>query len=249
MKKIIKQLSLGALSVLSVAAMSGGAAFAQSSGLMQTNLNQMNGSGASGTSSVEMLGNNQVRVRLNMTGSSPNLPHAQHLHIGGTNECPTIQADTDKDGLINTKEGEPAYGPVKTSLTTEGDVGEGRALAVEMMPKADANGIITYDRTFTLPAGVTEADVRKAVVVNHGISELFGDKAKYDGEKKSSLDPKLPLEATIPAACGALASTPVGSVAAGFEPASKMNNVAPIALGAISLAAAGVLIARRRAEN
>jgi Cu/Zn superoxide dismutase len=62
-------------------------------------LNPLNTSGSSGTATVVVNGN-QVTVTIESTGLSPNLPHAQHIHIGGQNICPTDAADDDGDGLI-----------------------------------------------------------------------------------------------------------------------------------------------------
>lgn len=71
-------------------------------------------------------------------------------------------------------------------------------------PVADEDGSISYSRTFDLSDDVDEDDVRDGVIVQHGISELFADLAQYDGEPRSSIDPRLPLEATIPTDCGEL---------------------------------------------
>ncbi len=170
-------------------------------GQHMANLSALNGSGANGTATVQVNGN-QVTVTIKSSGLSPNLPHAQHIHIGGQNMCPTKAADQDGDGLINTVEGQPAYGPVQVSLTTQGDVSAESALAVDRFPVADANGMLNYSRTFELPEGVTAQDVEMGVIVQHGISKLFGDPNMYDGDPRSSLDPSLPLEATIPTTCG-----------------------------------------------
>ena len=50
-------------------------------------LTELNSSGASGNATITLDGNT-VTVLMNVLGTSPNLPHAQHIHIGGTNECP-----------------------------------------------------------------------------------------------------------------------------------------------------------------
>jgi len=132
------------------------------------------------------------------------LPHAQHLHIGGENQCPSPSADTNNDGFISVAEGAPNYGGIKISLTESGDVSPSSGLALDRFPVANANGEVNYERTFTLPENVTAEDLRNAVVVQHGISELFDDTAMYDGEKRSSINQDVPFEATVPAACGEL---------------------------------------------
>lgn len=167
-------------------------------------LNELNGSGATGTAYVSVTGN-QATVNIESTGTSPGLPHAQHFHIGPkATSCPDISSDMDGDGLISTAEGLPSYGPIKVSLTTEGDVSADSGLAVERFPVGESNGDLSYSRTFTLPEGVTGADLANAEIVQHGVSTLFGDPGAYDGEPRSSIAPTLPLEATIPANCGVL---------------------------------------------
>jgi hypothetical protein len=173
----------------------------------QTELDSLNGSDVSGTATIEATSDGMVTVSLETTGFVGGNPHAAHLHIGGNNECPGEDV-AGEDGLISTAEGIPAYGEVQVSLTTEGDVGADSALAVERFPVAAEDGSVTYERTFELPSGVTAEDLSNAVVVQHGFASLGGDEMAFDGEAQSSLDPSLPLEATIPVACGPLEEQP-----------------------------------------
>lgn len=173
----------------------------------QTELESLNGSDVSGTATIEATNDGRVTVSLETTGFVGGNPHAAHLHIGGDGECPGQDVAGD-DGLIDTAEGQPAYGPVMVSLTTEGAVDKASALAVERFPVASADGAVAYERTFELPSGVTVEDLSQAVVVQHGFASLGGDTATFDGDAKSSLDPSLPLEATIPVACGPLEEQP-----------------------------------------
>lgn len=172
--------------------------------VLRADLDELNESGADGQVTVVMK-DGGLMVTLQARGVSPDLPHAQHIHIGGTNTCPTA-AMAGEDGMISTIDGAPAYGGVRVSLTTEGDVSAGSALAVPRFPVANGAGVMTYQRRFELPEEVTPMEVEMGVVVVHGISELFGDPAAYDGEPRSSLDPTLPLEATVPTLCGKLTS-------------------------------------------
>ena len=178
---------------------------AQLANTLHADLEPLNRSGANGDASV-VFAENRLTVTVNARGVSPTLAHAQHIHIGGRAECPAPDAATSSDprDVIDTVEGQPAYGPVKVSLTTDGAVGADSALAVPRFPVASGSGIYTYNRTFDLPPGTTVNDVRNGVVVVHGISKLYADQAKYDGAPKSSLDESLPLEATAPAMCGKL---------------------------------------------
>jgi hypothetical protein len=81
--------------------------------------------------------------------------------------------------------------------------------------------------------------MNNAVIMQHGISELTGDKAKYDGTKKSELDNKLPAETTLPSACGKLTAVPAGGVATGGGSTAGIEHTGLFATGAIALIAAG----------
>ena len=180
-----------------------------------TALAPLNRSGGSGSVTIDVDGD-QVTVRLEANGVSPNLPHAQHIHIGGRNVCPPPGAGATHPptDLIDTVEGQPFYGGIEVSLTTEGDLGAASGLAVERFPTAEADGSYVYERTFALPEGVTVDDLGDGVIVVHGISTLFDDATKYDGEPRSSLAPDMfPLEATIPALCGELVEGDLADVA------------------------------------
>lgn len=228
------------LPILAVALGLGAAAWAhaqQSQGYTAT-LAVLNNSGASGTAKATLNGT-ELTIEIHSTGMTPNAPHAQHLHIGGTHTCPTIAADTDKDGLINTTEGLPSYGPIMVSLTTSGDVTDASGLAVDRFPKADASGKLDYTRTFTLPSGVTADDLKNAVVVQHGVD--VDKSGTYDGAKKSELDPSLPAEATLPADCGkqvAAAASAAPTTASG-SPSPQAATAAPTARTGSTLPSTG----------
>jgi hypothetical protein len=184
--------------------LSGAARAAEGEGYM-AELDPLNSSEASGHAKV-MVDGNQLKVMIESHGHSVDLPHAQHIHFGeeARHECPTIEDDEDGDNFVNTAEGQPAYGPVQVSLTTEGDVSPESGLAVDRFPVGESDGKVHYTRTFDVPENFSVEDLEDAVIVQHGISELFENQAAYDGEPRSSLDPNLPLEATIPATCGPL---------------------------------------------
>jgi hypothetical protein len=168
-------------------------------------LDPLNSSEASGEAKVTVDGD-RLTVTIESEGHSAGLPHAQHIHFGeqARHECPNMGDDKNGDELITTTEGAPAYGPVQVSLTTEGDVSADSGLAVDRFPVAESDGSVSYERTFEIPEGFSAEDLKDAVIVQHGISELFEDPAQYDGEFKSDLNPDLPQEATVPATCGAL---------------------------------------------
>jgi len=240
----------------------------QSTRTITAQLSELNGSGASGQVNVTEVSTNRVTVSLDANGVSPGVPHAQHFHIGGRNVCPPASADTNGDGLVNTAEGMASYGPIKVSLTESGDLAAGSGLAVDRFPTggdadpADGRSEYEYLRTFTLPSGVSIADLEDAVVVVHGVTDLFGDPAAFDGDQKSPLDDSLPLEATIPAACGKLrvqtagqvGQVPSGGVSAGFGGTAGQGElpIAPVAGAVAAIGGVGVALvqfARRQAAG
>jgi hypothetical protein len=178
------------------------AAFAQD--MFQADLAPLNNSGASGTANLALEGD-QLTTDIASQGLAPGLPHAQHIHglEQAMSECPTILNDQNGDNLVNTTEGEPSYGPILTSLTTEGDTSPESALAVDRFPVANEDGTLTYDRTFGVPANVADR-LEEFAIVQHGV-DLNGN-GVYDEEAAgpSDLDPSLPQEATIPANCGVI---------------------------------------------
>ena len=138
------------------------------------------------------------------TNMAPGLPHAQHIHgmAQAISECPTLAADTNGDGLINTAEGLPSYGPIRVSLTTRGDTSPASALAVNRFPTANSDGLLRYDRDFSVSRKVAR-NLGKFAIVQHGVD--LNHNGRYDfSAGPSELDPSLPQEATIPANCGVI---------------------------------------------
>ena len=60
----------------------------QGSTTLEAHLTELNDSGASGTAWMTLEGN-ELTVKLDSSGMLAEAPHAQHIHIGGANECPT----------------------------------------------------------------------------------------------------------------------------------------------------------------
>jgi hypothetical protein len=124
---------------------------------LSATLTELNGSGASGTATAVVKNQKIESISVHAHGLTPDAPHAQHIHYGeeARNECPSLFDDTDGDGLINTVEGVPAYGPVVVSLTTTGDTTPASTLAVDRYPVSQG-GSYDYFRTgieFTDVAG------------------------------------------------------------------------------------------------
>lgn len=248
MRRTITTLGLTAVTVMAMAT----AAAAQSSASYTAQLDGLNDSGASGTAMVQVNGD-EVTVTVETSGASAEAPHAQHIHVGGTNTCPTMENDDNDDGVVSTPEGGAAYGGIKISLTTEGDTSADSALAVDRFPTANGDGVVSYERTFTLPDGVTADDVANGVIVQHGVanSSLGEDDAAYDGPD-SPLAEGVPQEVTLPNVCGSLQAAPAGGVATGGGGMADTSGTSS-GIGLAALALFGImgvgLVTRRRATN
>ena len=245
--------TIGALGVASGAllVLPASPASAQQATDYQASLDQLNGSGASGTAMIQVSGN-QATVTVDITGESAGAPHAQHVHIGGQGVCPTAAEDTDGDGLVSVPEGQPKYGEINVSLTTSGDVSPESALAVDRMPTAGSDGHVTYERTFDLPSGVTAESLANGVVVSHGYagSSLGTDPSAYDGPD-SPLMAGVPQEATLPVACGTLTAMPAGGVQTGggglasSDTGTGWTPYVLVGVGVAALGAAALGVTRR----
>lgn len=190
--------------------------------------------------------------------SSMPFPHAQHIHAGGQGMCPTPGDDADGNGVIDTPEGLPAYGPVVTSLTQEpGEFQPADTLDIANFP---TGGTASYDRTIDLDydaetdAGTfnpaEQIRTSNAVIVVHGLNPAI-----MPGESSLEVSPlndllpdlELPLAATAPALCGELTETGDGSFTAELRPmnpvASSQVDAVPaggVAAGGGSMAAAAM---------
>ena len=160
------------------------------------------GSNVRGTAHVMRRGD-RVMVTVKARGLSPDLPHAMHIHGKNAGElafCPGANRRTGivDDGLIETAEGVPDYGPVQVSFTTRGDTSEKSVLALDRFPVARGNGKLTYQRTFSIPSAVAQRLEEKHIVIH-------GDDLDRDGEyggRTTALG--APLEGELPVACGQL---------------------------------------------
>jgi hypothetical protein len=220
----------------------------------QAQLGALNGSSASGSVMIHLSGD-QATVTEKVSGlaatfSGAPYPHVQHIHIGAKGQCPTMAADTDKDGVISTTEGGPSYGAIGATLSTSGDTSPAAGTTLTVAPSGDS---YSYNRTFTLdPATLQSLKAGTAVVVVHGLDPATLPAAAQT--KPSDLVPSLPLAATSPALCGTLtasqmSSMPAGSAATGGGSTAGVEDQGLLALGGGLLAAgavAGGLALRRR---
>ena len=148
----------------------------------------LNNSGVSGSAELTLMGD-QLTVKVNAIGLEPNRVHPQHIHgfadNKGNSTCPTPAADTNGDGLVDLVEGLPSYGGVLLELY----------VPVDEFPVADANGVLTYERTFTL--GTTEFDEEGELISQSDLSPLQNRTIVLHGMTVNG-----EYVATLPVACG-----------------------------------------------
>lgn len=152
------------------------------------NFNPLNGSGVSGTAELTLNGD-ELTVKVNATGLEPNMVHPQHIHGFADNKrnstCPTPAADTNGDGLVDLVEGLPSYGGVLLELY----------VPIDEFPVADANGVLTFERTFTL--GETEFAEEGEVITRSNLTPLQNRTIVLHGMTVGG-----EYIATLPVACG-----------------------------------------------
>lgn len=218
-----------------------------------------NDSGSSSTAQLTVDGDT-LKISIEGEGFTPNSPHAQHFHGSFSEDkkftCPDSSADKDGDGQVNTEEGLPMYGDVILSLTTSGDTSAKSGLAIDRMPKADADGNLSYSRTIELPAGAG-AKLKNLHVVQHGLDANGNDKYDLEALGESTFAKSLgvngiPEEATNPATCGTVTGASVGDMPSGGVDTGDGTTDGIEAGGTFGLAGAafaiagGALLYRRR---
>lgn len=148
----------------------------------------LNGSGVAGSAELTLIGD-ELTVKVNATGLEPNMVHPQHIHGFSENKanstCPTPAADTNGDGLVDLVEGLPSYGGVLLELY----------VPIDKFPVADANGVLTFERTFTL--GETEFAEEGELISASNLSPLQNRTIVLHG---MTVDGE--YVATLPVACG-----------------------------------------------
>jgi hypothetical protein len=177
----------------------------------------------------------------------------QHIHGGAEGQCPSMSADKNGDGIVDTVEGQPSYGPIQTTLSTSGDTSPKAGTDVKTAP---SGGSFNYSRTITLDSATLDSlKSGKAVIVVHGLDPSTLSK-QAQGEK-SHLVPSLPLAATSPALCGKLSASqmsgmPSGAANTGGGATSTSQDEVLFGLGGAALLAAGgvtALVTSRRRSN
>ncbi|MDQ2836907.1 MAG: hypothetical protein M3Y89_05740 [Actinomycetota bacterium] len=231
-----------------------GAASAAGSSSYQAQLSALNHASGSGNVMISLNGS-QATITEHFSGLAATFggkpyPHVQHIHIGAKGTCPTTAADTNKDGVISTTEGGPAYGAIGATLSTSGDTSPAAGTTLTVAP---AGASADYSRTITLDSKtLASLTAGTAVVVVHGLDPATLSK-QAQGEK-SDLVPALPLAATSPALCGTLVASqmstvPGGSAGTGGGSTAGIQDEGLLGIGGafvVAGAVAGGLALRRR---
>jgi hypothetical protein len=195
----------------------------------------LNGGGSASGRFTLVLDGNQAVITEQVTGlaslfmNAP-YPHVQHIHGGALGVCPAASRDSNNDKVLNTKEGEPDYGAIQTTLSVSGDTTPAAGTNVQIAPTGAA---FSYSRTITLDqATITSITTGKAVIVVHGLDPATA--APAAGTSMSELVPTLPLAATSPVLCGTLtasASAPANAAPAPIAPAPVAPVMSPPSTG------------------
>lgn len=160
-----------------------------------------NGSNASGLARM-VLDGRTLSVHVDARNLTPG-GHVMHIHgqEQAEAECPAREARDDRvdDGLIDTAEGLPDYGPILVTFSTVGGTTPADALALDRAPMAARDGRFSYQRRFELPTDVAR-NLDDHHIVIHG-HDLNGD-GVYPNGPDGSLGAGVPLEAELPVACG-----------------------------------------------
>jgi hypothetical protein len=138
-----------------------------------------NGSGALGVSLVTLdRAESSVTVELVMTGLTPFLEHASHIH-GFPDDRPSLvpnyRLDADKDGFVEDPEGEPVVAPTMLALTEDGTISN--ATTGLDFPDADGSGAFRLSRTYDFD----ESDPEQAAIFKELTDRLTGREMQVHG--------------------------------------------------------------------
>lgn len=161
----------------------------------------------------------QLRLQIEIDGVAPDIQHLQHFHGFADSDqaatCPTMDADTNGDGVVDIKETEPLVGVTMVPFTDD-------PVSMEIVdatyPTAGADGSYSYDQTVSLSEleqafgdqfPGQQLDLEKRVVMVHTVPE-----STELPESVASLD-DIPAQTTLPVTCGQIeridGATPIAS--------------------------------------
>lgn len=148
----------------------------------------------------------QLNITVAAKGLAPSIAHIQHFHgfKVSTKEaaCPTPEADTNDDGIVDLIETHPHTG---VTLIPFNDAPAELTILSESYPVANENGLSTYQISVSVESlksaiqdayGIGELSLANWVVYIHGVPE-----GTSLPETVQSL-PDVPAQVTVPLACG-----------------------------------------------
>lgn len=157
------------------------------------------GNGAFGTAVIKKNGED-MEIKVHVIDAHANISHQQYIFSGG--QCPNAEADINGDSVVDSLEGENFFGSPLIAL--DGDLSsqdpEGSSF-----PRANSAGNYSYTQEASFSGLKNEVE-------NFGLS---GRTFVVHGVRKSALPPTLgtregmPVEETVPVACGTLIPIPV----------------------------------------
>lgn len=160
-------------------------------------LSPLNGSGVTGSFTIEQRGQGQIRVHIQATGleqsEGVNVGHIHGLENGQNSTCPTLAQDDDNDNFIELAEGLETYGPI---ILDFGDV------------DPDDDGTVDYSMTFNLnTSGSFGMNMDKSdlfplanrEIVLHGMTLEEGE-----GSNGGEANGEAGYKVVLPVACGAI---------------------------------------------
>lgn len=149
--------------------------------------------------------NDEVHVRIEMSGTPPNMEHWQHFH-GFEDEtdasCPTMDADKNGDGIIDLIETEDFAG---TTMVPFNDVPAEMDIPKNSYPVSDKNGNYKYEVTISLTQlekafgdafNDTSLQLEKRVLFIHGVP------SETDLPESVASLGDIPAQVTLPIGCG-----------------------------------------------
>ena len=196
---------------VALAAITGAAAAQDAEGTWTADLTSLNaeaaGGEAAGTAVITVVGD-MATLQLDATGTPPDIMHLQHIHGfaegDAVSECPTADADSNGDGVIDVVETEQAAGTTMVPLDADPAAMD---LLGDQFPTADASGAYSYSNNLSLSALTSafeaqfpgqQLDLDRRVIFVHGVPEgaSLPDSAQSVGDA--------PAHKTLPIACGQL---------------------------------------------
>jgi hypothetical protein len=164
------------------------------------------GRSASGTAMFDVE-DGRLTITVLANGLAPGVMHLQHYHglpEGKDATCPTPQADTNGDGLIDLVETEPMAGTTMVPFHADPASLE---IASDTYPIANEEGTIRYKQA------VPVDDLERALADKFGVSGLaleervvFLHGTAPDTDLPASVQslPDVPAQVTLPIACGTI---------------------------------------------